>query len=483
MILNKFDDITDAVKSVYEKLNYKNVACIDKSNEIRRNRTLVHNFDDNTDQIMLHALNTYDNLNGFVVFGKNKSSAYKYYQAELSTEYSIYGIKYLEIKATNMIKILYQLLFPRVIIKNKAHFMDFLREQYNFIWKYITNEKAGLYDMDVTVLILCKRDIKKKYPTRDIVTDNYAVFIPNTKDEIRHMAGVFFCSGTMHFTEIQNFDFFLTKENTESKNMFLKFRNWLFQNVAIDLQSQFMLYSSVVLYLIGHRSMNDLDVYSHTIPEELQSKIEELLKECESCDLGDFLDISIKNPTDPNRWPHYWDIWLDKWAQKCGAKYFEEILANPRYHFYFLGVKVISLECDVIRRLERGRPRAYADLISLRKRYGYRISIPEVPDTTTTFYELTKITEDEKADYMAKGGIVSQSGNEIQLKLATDVDKFINTIIYSLQMRYRMKFTENEIRKELNMRIINKIEPMADVSSNSKKIKIHVKKASSKTGI
>lgn len=478
MILKKFDEITDAVKSVYNNLNYKNVACIDKSNEIRRNRTLIHEFDDNVDQIMLHALNVYNNLNGFVVFGKNKNSAYKYYQAELSADYAIYGIKYMEIKAANIIKILYQLLFPRVIIKNKAHLMDFIRDQYNFIWKYITNEKAGLYDMDVTILILCKRNIKQKYPSCDIARDDHVVFIPNTKDEIRHMSGIFFCSGTMRFIEIQNFDFFLTKENTDSKNMFLKFRNWLFQTVDVDMQSQFMLYSSVVLYLIGHRAMNDLDVYCHTIPEELQCKIGDILKDDT---FSDFLDISIKNPIDPARWPHYWDKWLDKWAQKSGAKYFEEILANPRYHFYFLGVKVISLECDVVRRLERMRPRAFADLIALRKRYGYRVLIPEVPDTTTTFYDLDKITESEKTDYIDKGGILNESAGEIQLTLPTDVERFINTIIYALQSRYRMKFTENEIRKELNMRIIQKVEPMADVSS--KKIKIHVKKTANKLAI
>ncbi len=477
MILKKFDDITDAFKTVYNNLNYKNVACIDKSNEIRRNRTLVHEFDDNVDQIMLHALNAYDNLNGFVIFGKNKNSAYKYYEAELSSEYTIYGIKYMEIKAHNMIKILYQLLFPRVIIKNKSHLMDFMRDKYNFIWKYITNEKAGLYDMDVTILILCKRNIKHKYPQSDIVTDNFVVFIPNTKEEIRHMTGIFFCYGTMRFTEIQNFDFFLTKENTDSKNMFLKFRNWFFQNVSDDMQSQFMLYSSVVLYLIGHRSMNDLDVYCHTIPEELQSKISDILKD-ET--FVEFLDINIKTPIDPERWPNYWDKWLDKWAQKSGAKYFEEILANPRYHFYFLGVKVISLECDVTRRLERNRPRAFADLIALRKRYGYRVLIPEIPDMTTTFYHLDKITEIEKKDYIDKGGILDETLREIQLTSPTDIQKFINTIIYALQSRYRMKFTDNEIRKELNMRIINKVEPMANIS---KKIKINVKKVETKPTI
>lgn len=482
MILKKFDDISDAVQTVYRNLNYKNIACNDKANIIRANRTLVHVFDDDIDQIMLHAINMYDNLNAFVIFGKNKNSAYKYYQTELSNDYSIYGIKYLEIKVENIIKILYQLLFPRIIIKNKLHFMDVIKEQYRFIWNYITNEKANIYDMDVTVLILCKRDIKKKYPSHDIVNDKYVVYIPNTKDEIQHTTGVFFCSGTLRFTEIQNFDFFLTKENIESKNMFLKFRNWVFENVEPNMQSQFMLYSSVVLYLIGHRSMNDIDIYIHTIPEELQLKIGTLLEDDE---FGEVFDISIKNPIDSKRWPLYWDTWLDIWAQKCGAKYFEEILANPRYHFYFLGIKVISLDCDVIRRLERGRPRAYADLISLRKRYGYRVSIPEVPDKMTTYYPLSEISDDERRDYIEKGGILNELQKEIEMIIPTDINKFINTIIYALQTRYRMKFTDNEIRKELNMRIIN-VEPMASTSSNNsniniqKKIKIHVKK---KTGM
>lgn len=501
MILKKFDDIAEPIKNVYSKLDYKNVAIIDKSNIIRKNRRLIHVFDDDIDQIMLHALNLYDNLNAFVIFGKNKTSAYKYYEAELITDYSLYGIKYMELKPDDIIKIVYQLLFQRVIIKNKLHLMDFIKENYNFLWKYITDEKANLYDMDVTILIVCKRDIKKKYPSHDIITDNYITYFPNTEEETRIVSGIFFCSGSMQFIKIQNFDFFLTKDNIESKNIFLKFRKWFFENIDNSIKEQFILFSSVVLYLIGHRSMNDLDIYSHTLPEDVQNKINVLLED-ETC--NEMFDISIKNPIDSKRWPKYWNTWLDIWAQKCGAKYFEEILCNPKYHFYFLGMKVISLECDVIRRLERSRPRAYADLISLRKRYSYRINIPEIPDNTITYHNLDELSEDDKNSLLEKGAILDENNNELQLKTPTDIQKFINTIIFALQTRYRMKFTENEIRKELNMRIaikydnitndktIHKSSKTINVkkinlptkknnesnSTNNNKIKIHIKKSS-----
>jgi len=459
MILKKFDDIADAIKSVYSNLNYKNVSTIDKSNIIRKNRRLIHNFDDDVDQIMFHALNQYDNLNAFVIFGKNKSSAYKYYEAELIADYSLYGIKYIEIKPDDIIKIVYQLLFSRVMVKNKLHLIDYIKENYNLLWRHITDEKANLYDMDVTILIVCKRDIKKKYPSHDIITDNYIVYFPNTEEETRIVAGIFFCSGSMQFIKIQNFDFFLTKDNIEAKNIFIKFRKWFFENIDNSLKEQFILFSSVVLYLIGHRSMNDLDIYSHTIPEDIQNKISILLED-ESC--NEMFDISIKNPIDPKKWPKYWDQWLDTWAQKCGAKYFEEILCNPKYHFYFAGMKVISLDCDVIRRLERGRPRAYADLISLRKRYSYRISIPEIPDSIISYHKLDELSEDEKRDLLEKGAILDENNNELQLKTPTDIQKFINTIIFALQSRYRMKFTEDDIRKELNMKLLIKYDNITD---------------------
>jgi hypothetical protein len=468
MILKELRDIITPYELISKNLGYRNISFKDKTNIIVNNKKLIHVFDDDIDQCILHALNMYDNLNSFVLFGKNKTNAYKYFMDKLNNDYSLYGIKHITVKTSHINKIMYQLLFPRMIIKNKKDFEDFLKETYPFLYNYKDD------NIDITLLVVCKRDINKKYPLNSIIESDYIMFIPNTKEEIWHTASLFFCSGSLKFIEIQNFDFFLTKDNENSKKMFLKFRKWLNINVDSINQQQFMLFSSIVLYLIGHRAMSDLDLYVHNIPGE----IEEKMNEFSDNKVYDFIDFSVKGT---KKWPNHWNAWLDEWSNKCGAKYFEEILANPKYHFYFLGIKVISLDCDVVRRLERNRPRAYADLIALRKRYQYIISIPPIPDTTYKYISVSdKSDEDIELIIRNERGILNKDNKEIKISIQTDISKFINTIIYALHTRYRMKFTSEEIRKELHMRIEkykeNTIQEKELDNTTKRRIKINISK-------
>jgi len=466
MILKNFDDIIKPVEETWEKLNYKNIPMKNKLNMIINNKKLIHDFDDDIDNFILHALKCYDNLNSFVIFGKNKKDSYKYYIDNYSKDYSIYGIKYISLKSQLIHKIMYQLLFPRMIIKTKNDLYNYIQEKYNFLHNYKDKE------IDVTILIICKKDLKKKYPLNDVINENFCIYIPNTKEEICHTSCLFFSQTTLNFIEKQNFDYFLIKDMEQSKKMFLKYRKWLNNNVDINNHSQFLLYSSVILYLLGHRSMNDLDLYVHDISKDLQEKVNEF----STNSVFNYIDYSIKNT---EKWPRHWDIWLDEWAKKCGAKYFEEILGNPKYHFYFLGVKIISLECDVERRLHRCRPRAVADLISLRKRYSYNVNIPPINKISQQYLSIIDKSKVEIDELIKKGGRINEKNKEICIEYNTDIPKFINTVIYALHTRYRMTFTIDEIKRELNMEIDEKKERYANNLNNSdfkKNIKIIVKK-------
>ena len=448
MILKKFEDISIPTLEIWDRLNYMNIDAKNKLNYIISNKKLIHNFDDDIDSIILYSLNYYDNLNLFVIFGKDKNNGYKYYSENYANDYSLYGIKHLRIKSSMILKIMYQLLFARMIIKTKDELNEYLKEHYSFIHEY--NREF----MDITILFLCKKELDKKYPNEDVITDNFCVYIPNTKETIWNCACVFFCNGTLNFLEKQNFDYFLKKDFKPSKKMFLKYRKWLNSNIDNKYQFQFILFSSVVLYLLGHRLANDIDLYIHTSPTEVIEKINELTINKDYS----FIEYKLKNS---ENWPDYWDEWLDKWAQKCGAKYFEEILANSKYHFYFLGVKIISLDCDIVRRLERNRPRAVADLIALRKRYQYRIDIPPIPDKLTKYISTVDKTEREINELINQGGILNEKNKEVIVLYDSDINKFIGTIIYALELRYKMIFTVDQIKKELNMyseeRVHNKV--------------------------
>jgi hypothetical protein len=440
MIITKFEELSIPVNEIYKNLNYRNIELQNKVNEIINKKKLIHNFDEDIDDFILYSINYYDNLNNFIIFGYDKQKGYEYYLNNFKNDYSLYGIKHIKINSNLITKIMYQLLFSRMIIKNKHELNNYIEEKYNFLHKY---DKEFI---DITILIVCKKDLKKKYPLNDIIKNDCVIYIPNTKESIWVCASIFFSNSSLSFLEKQNFDYFFTKDMETSKKMFLKYRSWLNINIDFKHQMQFMLFSSIVLYLLGHRLMNDLDLYIHTIPDN----IIEMTNEFKTNESFNYIEYKIKNT---DNWPDHWNTWLDEWAVKCGAKYFEEILGNPKYHFYFLGVKIISLDCDIVRRVERNRPRAIADLIALRKRYSYNIHIPEIPKKIIKYIHIKDKTKEEIQNLIKNGGIFNEQNKEITIEIDNNIDKFINTIIYILNLRYRMTFTETEIKRELNMYI------------------------------
>jgi hypothetical protein len=198
--------------------------------------------------------------------------------------------------------------------------------------------------------------------------------------------------------------------------------------------------------------MNDLDLYVHHVDEDIQMKLEEFHTNSEY----EFMEFRVKGT---DNWPHYWDGWLDEWAEKCGAKYFEEILGNPKYHFYFLGVKIISLDCDIQRRIARNRPRATADLIALRKRYKINIRVP-APDKISYEYEsVSGKNEDEIREVLAKNleSEYDAKNGEIKMVVKNDIGRFLETVQWALSERYKMTFSIDEIKHELHMPITNRI--------------------------
>ena len=462
MILLNFEDIIKPINNIWSNLNYRNTSAKNKYNLIVRNKKLIHDFDSDIDNLILHCINYYDNINLFVIFGKNKKESYQYYLDHFKDDYILFGLKNIQLNGNMIPKIMYQLLFSRMIIKTKDNLCSALKDIH-----YLNNNINNI-NIEITILIVRKRDLKKKYPNSDILNKHFYIYIPNTKESIWNCASVFFSETTLSFLEKQKLEYFLSENMKQSKKMFLKYRDWFRSNIDLENQSQFMLYSSVVLYLLGSRNINDIDLYIHNVPEDIIKKSNELKDE----KYFNFkIDFRIKNT---DNWPRYWDTWLDTWAQKCGAKYFEEILGNPKYHFYFLGMKIISLDCDIIRRIERNRPRGIADLIVLQKRYGCKINIPSIPDKVKKYESTFEKTEEELNKLILKGGVLNEIQKEICIEYNCNKSKFMGTIIYILKERYNMTFIEEEVNKELNRHNNNFM--TCDRDSSSKNIKLLINK-------
>ena len=200
-------------------------------------------------------------------------------------------------------------------------------------------------------------------------------------------------------------DFMNSEKMSTSFEMFHTYHNWLMNHIDSIHRNQFVLYSSVILYLLGNRSMNDLDLYVHSISDQDYEKLLSFHKET------NFTDFRVKGR---ENWPNYWDSWLQEWSEKCKARYFEEMLGSPSYYFFYLGLKIISIDCDIVRRIQRYRPRAYADLIILRKKTGLSIHIPPIPYFLPKYESTTNLTQEEIRKKIEEGGILQEKNKEIR---------------------------------------------------------------------
>jgi len=89
---------------------------------------------------------------------------------------------------------------------------------------------------------------------------------------------------------------------------------------------------------------------------------------------------------------------------------FKEVILNPKFHFYFFGIKFNIIELDIIKRIYRFRASSWADLIAIDHFMDYKISLPQIPNDIKFYYK-----------------------NKI------DQNSLIKNIIYYLRDRYRLK--------------------------------------------
>ena len=448
MILRSTEELVVPTLKKWDILKFHNNETKSRMNIEIANKKLIHKFNYAIDEMMLNAIVSYENLNSFVIFGKDKVNAFNLYNELFKDNYILYGIKTIELNKQDVIKMLYQFIFSRMIIKSKNDLIEYIATKYPYITGF-NNNNSEL--MNISTLILCKRSINDSYPSKDISKPEYSIYIPKNGEEKNICATVIFSQTTIDFIKLQNFDYFLTKENEKSKKMFLKYKNWLYNNVPLEKQCSFMLFSSIVLYLIGNREINDLDLYIDYVDPEIAKKV----KQFDEDETYKYIEYSMKG--NESKWPLHWNNWLDEWARKSGAKYFEEVISCQRFHFYFLGVKIISLNCDIQRRIIRNRPRATADLIALRKRYVIP-KFPKIPIPESLKYEFQSVTdksEDEIRELIRNGAEYIQENKEVKITLKNDIDKFLNTVIWALKERYKMIFTVDEVRYELNMPLLN----------------------------
>ncbi len=472
-ILRKLEDLQKPVIEIWDRSGYNSVHNRSIMNILIKNQDVIQRFDNGTNDMILHSLGKYFNLTTILFLNMDIINAHIYYRDNLKTTFSKLAMKRIDVKKDTFLKLMYQILYDRVRIVSKRQFNEYLDEKYVF-YRNANDEDI----IPLTIFVVIKRSLSNS-SLENVYEEDYAIHIPQNEKEKWVIGTCFFNNNTFDLIEIQNFDFYLKRDYEESRNRVNIFRNFYFSEIDFIDRSQTMLFSSFLLYIIGHRNMNDLDVMGHDLSEEGKLKLIQLRQKHlnnfrkEDPSVLDFdrftepdkyknafMDVSIKNS---EFWPHYWPIWLDKWAKLSNAKYFSEVLASGEHHAYFLGIKITTLKMDIQRRIFRMRPKAIADLIAFKLRYSYvdlPFEIPPLCETKKVYFKISELTSDEVNEKLSNGGRRIVETNEIEIEETINVNQFINNVIRALSETYNIKDKsisdiESELRVQRNRSINN----------------------------
>lgn len=483
MKLKKIDDLKTPLLTVWDKCEYNNVYFKNNINLLTQKGNVIQTFDTATNDMLIHTIKNYENIDVLLLINKSPTESLRYFDEHLKDNYTKLAIKNDEYNKNMLLKILYQLYYERNSITGYRHFTDFIFRKFNYL-----KDKSDEELIHFTLFIVIKRN--SKYNQISIEEDDHYLYAPMNNNEKDILSTIFLNKNTIDLMKIQDLEFFFIHGIDEFKHKFNIYRNFVNEQLNREDQSQMLLFSSIILNIIGHRKANDIDFLAFNLSEESKNNLLdfrerhindfrndtdelEISEAQENDDNTESFTINSTNGNkrstkkDPNRcmdifikntehWPHYWSVWLDDWSRKSGAKYFKEVLANGDYHCYFLGMKLTTLKMDIERRLSRERPRAYADIYALKRRYNLKdfgiIDLDLViNDKKEKCFQLKDISEEEKNRILSeKGGRIRENIREIYYYEEQNISKFVQTMMWFLLKIYRMKDLKIEdLKKDL----------------------------------
>lgn len=244
-------------------------------------------------------------------------------------------------------------------------------------------------------------------------------------------AKIIFNNNSLSFLENQNLKNYrkIISTSDEPLKLLKTYSSHINKLASID-QIRAVLYSSSTLFSYGVRAMNDIDAYIVNLSKD-ESSTKKIISQLQE---KPKMDISMQGT---KGWESYWKAHLHKIAQLADENNFNNLILNPKYHYYYNGNKYLSLSIDMQKRLLRLRPRAYADIIATNKLLSLNTKLPKIP-TSVPYYK-------EIIDPMI----------------------FKKTIQYALKSRYNIRLTIPQIENYISKRALSPPQQFTKDTSNS----------------
>lgn len=360
------------------------------------------------------------NMKPIILFGKHTKKQLEDCISKLlidNPKITIYSLKSIKLRPEALKSMLYHLHGYR------KRFSIPENKEFQFT-KLITDFHYLLLESDTPLML-------NSFKTNSNNTINYMVC--QSLQEAIHWSQIFYNDNTLDMIQKVDLTRHLHYGMRRCRTYVQTFKKWWQYKVNPIDQLRFMVFSSAILYSYGVRDCNDLDIYlSAGHPKLSKSKTPNLDKEVNAIAINPktklhFIDLSSPGYDDwiPKERREHWNRWfLSEFPKAFGAKNMDEVIFNPKFHFYFMGLKLIYWNADIVRRQLRKRPASYADLIAINQLTNQKVEIPPLPKT---FYRTV--------------------GVQNTLNTPEKINKFLNSISLRLRERYNIIMSVENLKK------------------------------------
>lgn len=286
-------------------------------------------------------------------------------------------------------------------------------------------------------------NLKSKYTTINIILydssndkiaslidkEGYNCLCYDTRSYVIDLIKLFFNKNSIRLLQYQRVDRLLYGDYNSSLILLMTFKNWLYQEILPKDQIRFMIFSSGILFSLGIRNMRDIDLIANFGKMRVPDTVTKFL--INDSTKFPFIDIHIKKD---DKWyandkhQEYLSEWFDKeWPCLYDANNMEQTILNPKYHYYYCGIKLISMKADITRRIKRNRAAAFADLIALTMFTNIKIPIINLDKGCWKEHKYYEYTDAE-------------------------IRKMLKTVKYYMKKKYRVKMSIEEILKYIDIK-------------------------------
>ena len=380
----EFNKVSTLLTEVYDSKKEKNSKFFSTIKKYKEEYFEVDNDDLQENELILNYIRCRPNIKILTQFSSNKIKIDK-----------LYATKQIKLSEKAIICLLYQMFCLTDKFKS-----------YEEIKKFV--QLLGIKDKLKIIVYVYEGNAENLDKTCDFISNDFISAITQ--------AEIYFNQNSITFLEDMLLERFLTKEFDRSRFLINTFKKMLLvKKLTLLEQSKFLLLAGTVLAAYGVRRGTDVDFFVSNLPEQVDtttiSKVSDIfLKENEKLFFFDGYHPKV-------RWPEFWKEWHKEWAKLFGANSMLECVHNPKYHFYFCGVKIIILQAEIERRNIRCRPASIADLIMIKRLLKRNFTFNPIK------CEIIKFDK----------------------KTITDKPKFIKIVKHWLNKKYKTEMTKNEI--------------------------------------